>query len=98
MSFTLSSIASNLNAIQSNLRRMERDAKIIARPVLFDEPAPATGMPALDPAAGPATDDLAGAMVDMLIAQRAVQAQLRVLEVADAMSGAVLDIGRARRR
>ena len=93
MSFTLSSIAPNLNAMQWNLNRMERDANVVATPASPDPPAaaPADAAPASPPQAPPA-DDMGAAMVDLMMAQRAFAAQLRVIQLADKVAAETLGI------
>lgn len=81
-------IASALNALKQYSRSVDQAAERIATVGLFTVPAeqpqePEPGSPLPAPVAGPA--DLGDAMVDMMIAQRAFAAQLRVIKTADEM-------------
>jgi len=89
----VSAISSAVQGIMNSMRRMERAAVSISRSGLSDarvgpnDPAATAG-----PAQGTESTDLAGAMVDMLMAQRAFSAQLRVLKTADEMSREAVDL------
>ena len=89
MSMTATAISSALSALRMYSRQVDRAAESIARIGLFDPAAdPAAGAAVPVPLSGVATGDaadLAGAMTDMMIAQRAFSAQLRVLRTADDM-------------
>lgn len=94
-----SAISNALDALRYYSGRVDASARTIARAGLrsaADPAAPASAAPA--PPAGPAAGldagdiDLAGAMTDMLLAQRAFSAQLRVLETASEMSREVVDL------
>ena len=89
MSVSPSAVSSALNALKMYSRQVDRAAESIARIGLIDPSAdPASGDGSPLPSPGVATDaaaDLAGAMTDMMIAQRAFSAQLRVLRTADEM-------------
>lgn len=100
MNMPISALSSARMGIQASMARMDRAAGKIARfalDVSADVPAPMQGASAASDAAVP-EDDLAGAMVDMIIAQRSFAAQLRVLETADEMSGEAINIGQHRGR
>jgi flagellar basal body rod protein FlgC len=85
MPVTGSTITTALNALKTYTRRVDTDAQSIAADGLYDPQGESTGSAGTPapPAAG--TQDLAGAMTDMLIAQRLFAAQLRVLQAADQM-------------
>ena len=87
--------ASALQGLQACLRRMDRDAAIVARSGL--EIASPSGPP-VPVSPGPGEPDLTGAMVDLLVVHRAFSAQLRVLETADEMSGEATRLGESTRR
>ena len=79
-------MANALNALRLYSRRVDQAAARIASVGLFSppseqaqEPEPVTTPPTAEPA------DLGDAMVDMMVAQRAFAAQLRVLKTADEM-------------
>lgn len=76
--------------MQRDVRRLDEAAGRIARFGL--ETSPAGDGPDAVPPAG---DDLAGAMVDVLVAQRAFMAQLRSLEAASAMSEEAVRLGQS---
>lgn len=81
-------MANALNALRLYSRRVDEAASRIASVGLFAAPPDQTQDP--DPAPSPPTApaepvDLADAMVDMMVAQRAFAAQLRVLRTADEM-------------
>jgi flagellar basal body rod protein FlgG len=73
----LSAIASALNGLATEQRHLDRSARRIAR----------AGLP-------PATDscDLPQAMIQLMVARRGFEANLRSIEVADRMQGSLLDI------
>jgi hypothetical protein len=98
MSFSVSSLSSISHALQASLLRMRRDAAAIASvPSLDAASAPAAAAQAPAAASDPTGDgDTTGAMVDLLVVQRAFAAQLRVLQVADRMAKDAIDIGRPR--
>ena len=89
----VSAISAAVQGIMNSMRRMERAAVSVSRsglseaPVRPNDPAPTAG-----PAQGAESTDLAGAMVDVLTAQRAFSAQLRVLKTADEMSREAVDL------
>lgn len=90
MSVSGTAISSALNALRMYSRRVDRAAETIAAAGLVDVTAPpadpdAGGGPTTPPPAPGPVMDLAGAMTDMMIAQRAFSAQLRVLRTADEM-------------
>lgn len=87
-----SASASALQGIRVSLERLDRAARVIAASGL-DDPAPdaATADPA-GPAAGVDSLDLTGAVLDMMLAQRAFSANLRVFETADAMTREVISL------
>ena len=79
-------MANALNALRQYSRRVDQAAARIASVGLFavptDQPQeaePATPSPAAEPA------DLGDAMVDIMVAQRAFAAQLRVIKTSDEM-------------
>jgi hypothetical protein len=82
-------IATALNALRMYSRRVDRAAESIATAGLVDgstDPTDgATPRETGAPASAGNPEDLASAMTDMLIAQRAFAAQLRVLRTADEM-------------
>jgi flagellar basal body rod protein FlgG len=83
----ISALSSALHGITSSLRRMDRAANSIARSGLSDVPVgPNAPAASPGPPEGAEATDLPGAMVDMLMAQRAFSAQLRVLRTAEEMS------------
>jgi hypothetical protein len=91
-------IASALNALRLYTRRVDQAAERIASAGLFDVttgPPPSTD-PATPPAPPQEPVDLGGAMVDMMIAQRAFAAQLRVLRTADEMLKETVEQTRAK--
>lgn len=80
-------MANALNALRLYSRRVDEAASRISSVGLFAVPPEQTGDPAPPtPApAAPEPADLGDAMVDMMVAQRAFAAQLRVLRTADEM-------------
>ena len=89
----VSAISSAVQGIMNSMRRMERAAVSVARSGLSEVPAgPNDPAATAGPAQGAESTDLAGAMVDMLMAQRAFSAQLRVLKTADEMSRETVDL------
>ncbi len=85
--------------LQWSLDRFARAASRIARAGLADPlaaPAPGAAPPAGAAAPADARDDvdLAGSMVDVLLAQRAFAANLRVLEAAGDMAREATRLGR----
>ncbi|MFN8586888.1 MAG: flagellar basal body rod C-terminal domain-containing protein [Candidatus Eisenbacteria bacterium] len=93
----LSATQSALQGLQGSLRRLDRAAETIARAGL--DLAPAAPVPT-DTAGGttaivPATsdDDFLDAMVNMMVAQRAFSAQLRMLETANDMTKEAIELG-----
>lgn len=71
--------------------RFDRAAAVIAAAGLDTSPGGTAAAPAAD--AGAALD-MTGAMLEMLLAQRAFAAQLRVIDSADAMLRETLGLGR----
>jgi Flagellar basal body rod FlgEFG protein C-terminal len=99
MSISGPAIATALNAMRLYTRQVDRAAEQIAAAGLTDVTTDSASEP--EPTAapgGPAADgtDLSGAMVNMLIAQRAFSAQLRVLRTADEMLRDTVEQTRAR--
>ena len=93
MAFPVSAASSALGGIMNSLRRMDRAAAVVARAGLPQaSPAPGGESAPASPAADGSACDLPGAMVDMLMAQRAFSAQLRVLGTADEMTREVVDL------
>lgn len=94
LSVSTSSISSAMSSarlgMQRDVRRLDEAAGRIARFGL--ETGPEGAAP---DAAPPAGDDLAGAMVDVLLAQRAFMAQLRTLETAAAMDEEAVRLGQS---
>ncbi len=99
----MSATSSALLGMQASQRRLERAAETISRFGLdVSEDVPGNATPEDRAAAEAASqaqarqseDDLLGAMVDMITAQRAFRAQLRVFETANEMTGEAIDIGR----
>jgi len=91
-------ITSALNALRLYSRRVDQAAERIAAVGLFEvssDPAPGSD-PATPPTAPAEPVDLGGAMVDMMIAQRAFAAQLRVLRTADEMLKETVEQTRAK--
>jgi hypothetical protein len=80
-------MATALNALRLYSRRVDEAASRIASAGLFSVPADPSEdpPPAASPASPPESVDLGDAMVDMMVAQRAFAAQLRVLKTADEM-------------
>lgn len=87
MSLAISSLSTAVNALRVQFQRVERAAESISDAGLTD-PAPPGADPSAAPDSPPAggMPDLADGMVTMLIAQRAVAAQLRVIRAVDEMS------------
>ncbi len=85
-----SATSSALQGIRFSLERLDRAARVIAASGL-DEP---TADPATDPgpAAGVDALDFTGAVLDMMLAQRAFSANVRVFETADAMTREVISL------
>jgi hypothetical protein len=89
----ISAISSAVQGLMNSTRRMDRAAVSISRSGLPEAPVgPNDPVTTPGPADGADTTDLAGAMVDMLMAQRAFSAQLRVLKTADEMSRETVDL------
>ena len=88
MSLVIPALAAARAGLQGALSRIDRAASVISRAGLESSsttPLPATnadGSAAPTPHADPEMD-VAGAMVDMLIAQRAFAEQLRVMQMVD---------------
>lgn len=100
MSVSGTAIAAALNALKMYSRRVDRAAATIASAGPVDpSPEPvegATTPPPTVPVDGAALD-LGAAMTDMMIAQRAFAAQLRVLRTADEMLRETVNtVGRSR--
>jgi hypothetical protein len=93
MAFPVSALSSALGGIMASMRRFDRAAAVVVTAGLRGtSPARgAAGAPA-GPAADGAASDVPGAMVDMLMAQRAFSAQLRVLRAADEMAREAVDL------
>jgi len=94
MSLVVSATASAVQGIQACMRRLDRAASVIAG----GGGAPAAGAgsisaPATAPAGTSPESDIAGAMVDVLTAQRAFSAQLRVLRAAGRMADEAVRLG-----
>ena len=89
MSVSPSALSSALSALKSYTRQLDRAAESIAGIGLTDlctTPSCGDGAPLPSPAAATGdAADLAGAMTNMMIAQRAFSAQLHVLRTADDM-------------
>lgn len=99
MGFPIPALSSARMGIQWSLQRLGDAASRIARAGL--EVAPSGGPPSAPPAADPTPGgevDLPDALVDMLIAQRAFSANLRVIETADEMSKEIVNLGRGANR
>lgn len=99
----LSATRAALLGMQASLRKLDQAADVISRAGLeLDVNPPAADAAASDAPADsglvPATsdDDFLDAMVNMMVAQRAFSAQLRVFETADEMSGEAIDLLRRR--
>ena len=89
----VTAISSAVQGIMNSMRRMDRAAVSISRSGLPEIPVGPNDLAATaGPAQGTESTDLAGAMVDMLMAQRAFSAQLRVLKTADEMSRETVDL------
>ncbi len=86
MSISPSAVSSALSALKMYSRQVDRAAESIATVGLGDLMSDPAGPPS--PSQGVTTGDaadLAGAMTNMMIAQRAFSAQLAVLRTADEM-------------
>jgi hypothetical protein len=91
----ISAVSSAVQGIMSSMRRMERAAVSVARSGLSEGPVgPNDPVTTAGPAQGAEASDLPAAMVDMLMAQRAFSAQLRVLKTADEMSREAVDLAK----
>lgn len=87
-------MVSALNGLRLYSRRADQAATRIASAGLFPvpaEPAAETDAGSTTPAAAD-PGDLGDAMVDMMVAQRAFAAQIRVLKTADQMQREVVDL------
>ena len=93
MSSIASATASALQGIQACLRRMDKAAAVISGSGADVAAAPDATSPGGVPTDAPAAADVPGAMVDILIAQRAFSAQLRVLEAAGQMADEAVHLG-----
>ncbi len=98
----MSATRAALLGMQASLRKFEQAAAVVSRAGL-DTGRPPDGAVPSDQAADapgfvPATseDDFLDAMVNMMVAQRAFSAQLRVLETADDMTREAVGLGRPR--
>lgn len=80
-------MANALNALRLYSRRVDEAASRIASVGLFAVPSEPTDdpVPAATPTATAEPVDLGGPMIDIMVAQRAFAAQLRVLKTADEM-------------
>jgi len=89
----VSAVASLLQGLRQSTARMTRAANVIARSGLERPPEPST--PATLGASREARDStvLPGATIDLLVAQRAVSAQLRALETAERMADEATRLG-----
>jgi flagellar hook protein FlgE len=100
MSVSGTAIASALNALKMYSRRVDRAAETIASAgLVYPSAEPVEGASTTPPtvSAEGAVLDLGAAMTDMMIAQRAFAAQLRVLRTADEMlRDTVNTVGRSR--
>jgi Flagellar basal body rod FlgEFG protein C-terminal len=86
MPVSATALSSAVNALKLYSRRVDQAAEQIASVGLGDlTPDPVQPVGGAAPAPESGTQDLAGAMVDMMIAQRAFAAQLRVIRTADDM-------------
>lgn len=85
-------VSSAVQGIMNSMRRMERAAGFVARSGLSESPVGPDAPKVAGTPDGADGTDLAGAMVDMLMAQRAFSAQLRVLKTADEMSREAVDL------
>lgn len=95
MSVSGTAITTALNALKMYSRRVDRSAGQIASVGLTDLPTDAgdsAGMPGLSATSGGSVN-LTEAMTNLLIAQRAFSAQLRVLKTADEMLKESVDVG-----
>ena len=93
MAFPDSAQSSALGGMMTSMRRMDRAAAAIATAGLPEAPAaPGDASAPAGPAANGAACDLPGAMMDVLVAQRAFSAQLRVLRAADEMIRETVDL------
>jgi flagellar hook protein FlgE len=77
-----SATSSALAGIRNSLRRMDRAAAVISGAGVTPEEVSPTASGVAPGSSTSAEMDLAGSMVDLLMAQRAFSAQLRVLETA----------------
>jgi hypothetical protein len=94
MSVSGTAISTALSALKMYSRRVDRSAEQIASVGLTEMPTDAgdsAGMPGLSASSGTPVD-LTDAMTNMLIAQRAFSAQLRVLKTADEMLKESVDV------
>ncbi|HTS89802.1 MAG TPA: flagellar basal body rod C-terminal domain-containing protein [Gemmatimonadales bacterium] len=90
MSLTGNTITTALAALQSYSRRVDLDAQTIASDGLFEVPVAAAGEETAVTPEPSGAADLAGAMTDMLVAQRMFAAEMRVLQsAAEMQQGAV---------
>ena len=88
MSVSGTVITTALNALRMYSRQVDRAAGAIAAAGLVSgsaDPVDGEGTASATPDGSETPPDLAGAMTNMLIAQRAFAAQLRVLRTADEM-------------
>lgn len=94
-----SALSSAMAGLQRHARAVDRAAGTIARAGLEPaSPAPGASSPATPGASAPPADELAGAMVDMLVAQRMFSAQLRVIRTADEMMQEAVELPRSASR
>jgi Flagellar basal body rod FlgEFG protein C-terminal len=88
-------VATALNALKRYSHRVDQAAERIASVGLFTVPdEQSQGPETATPSPVPEPTDLGGAMVDMMIAQRAFAAQLRVLKTSDEMLRDTVDLKR----
>lgn len=85
---------SALNALKQYSRQVDQAASRIAEVDVFPVPnAQAPERTSPTPTQAVASADLGGAMVDMMVAQRAFAAQIRVLKSSDDMLRNTVDLG-----
>ena len=94
ISSTPSATSSALQGIRTYSLRAAKAAEKIARAGLNDAPAAPSDEPAPVNAEPQGDADLPAAMIDLMIAQRAFSAQLRVLEAAAEMAQETVNLSR----
>lgn len=93
MPISPSAMVSALNGLRLYSRRVDQAAERIASAGMFSiptEPSPEPETPAAPPASSGESADLADAMVNMMVAQRAFAAQIRTIKTADQMQEELL--------